>query len=216
MGKTITISFTLLLLIFSCKLPQQEANLKLHHAVLTNEPKAVQKYLKKGASVDYREAKRGWTPLLFAIEDGNSEIVKLLIDQGADVNIVSTMNNVSPLQRAAAKGDLDIVKMLVRQGADIDHQDAKLRSTPLMWATVNGHINTARYLLENDALFNVRGNRGESALFLAVSTEQIDMVALLVSYNAITDRPDIYGNTPLQKAKELKNIKIINLLNNAP
>lgn len=202
-----------LCLVAGCKLQQQEANAKLHQAVLMNEAKAVKKYLLKGALVDHQEDNRGWTPLLFAIEAENDEIATILVDRGADVNMISTKDQVSPLQRAASKGNLKMISLLIRKGADVNHQDAQLRSTPLMWACINGHEDAARFLLDNGALINVRGNRGESALFLAVSAQQVNVVELLVSYLAIRDRPDIYGITPLQKARELKNNDIINILN---
>ena len=200
-------------LMADCKLQQSEANAKLHQAVLSNQTKAVKKYLKQGASVNYREDNRGWTPLLFAVEAEHYEMVKILVDGGADINMASTKNQVSPLQRAAAKGNLDIIKLLIKGGADLDHQDTKLRSTPLMWACVHGQEAAARLLLDHGALINVRGNRGESALFLAVSAQQVNLVELLISYDAITDRPDIYGITPLQKAMELKNTEMVKILN---
>ncbi len=199
-------------LLTGCKLQQPEANAKLHNAVLTNEISVVKKWLRKGASVNYQEDRRGWTPLLFAVEASNYEMAKVLLDHSADPNILSTKNQISPLQRAASKGNLDIIKLLISAGAELDHQDAQLRSTPLMWACLQGHEKAAHLLLDSGALINVRGNRGESALFLAVSTQQTSVVKLLVSYGAITDRPDIYGITPLQKATELKNQDIITLL----
>ena len=215
MQKPNFITYILVLaLLAGCKLQQPAANSRLHQAVLTGDAKAVKKFLVKGASVNYQEEKRGWTPLLFAVEQDNAELVKILVDHGADVNMISTKNRVSSLQRAASKGNIEIMKMLITKGADLDHQDAQLRSTPLMWTAVNGHEDAARLLLDNGALINARGNRGESALFLAVSAEKANMVSILISYDVIKDRPDIYGKTPMQKATELNNREIVNLLSN--
>jgi len=165
-----------------------------------------------GASANYREDDRGWIPLLFASEAGDERIVRILIDYGADVNMVSSKDKISPLQRSAAKGSPSIVKILIPEGADINHQDAHLRSTPLMWAAAQGHKEVAQILLINNVLKDVRGNRGESALFLAVSAEQVDVVKLLLSFDVNKERPDIYGKTPLQKATELNNLEIMQLL----
>ena len=77
------------LLLQSCKIQPQLATLKLHQAVLLDDAKAAEKYIKKGASVNSREGDRGWTPLLFASEAGSTKIVALLIDHEAEVNMVS-------------------------------------------------------------------------------------------------------------------------------
>lgn len=209
--------FFLAILIFiasSCKIPPQKATQNLYSAVLLNDVANVKKYIQKGANVNTQENQRGWTPLLFASEAGYFDIAKILVENGADVNIASSKNKTAPLNRAASNGYINIVRLLVENGADIDYQDAKLKSTPLMRASANGHKKVVEILLNNDALINVRGHRGESALFLAVSAEHVDVVKLLLSHGAITDRVDIYGKTPLQKAKELNNQELINLLNN--
>ena len=199
-------------LICGCQTSSLDYTAKLHRAVMTNKVNAVKRYIKKGGSVNYREGARGWTPLLFATESGHTDIAKILIENGADVNMASSEDKVSPLQRAASKGNVDLVSHYLDKGAEIDYQDYRLRSTALMWAAANGHDKVASVLLEQGALINVRGNRGESALLLAVSAQNVDLVKLLLSFNAIIDRPDVYGITPLQKAKQLKNKELIDLL----
>ena len=104
--------------------------------------------------------------------------------------------------------------MLLESGAEIDYQDAKLRSTPLMRASANGHLEVGKFLLENGALVDVRGNQGESALYLAIAADKVELVKLLLAHNAATDRDNIYGKTPIQKAKEMGNEEIIKLLSN--
>ena len=203
---------TILAFMGGCKLQPQRATQKLHGAVLDGKTKAAQRYLVRGASPNYKSGDRGWTPLLFAAEAGYIKVTEVLINHGADADVVSTQDEVSPLQRASARGYLPIVRLLVESGADIDHQDSQFRSTALMWACINGHYEVAQYLLDQEALINVRGNRGESALFLAVSAQHMEIVRLLLSYNAIKDRPDIYGKTPLEKAKELGDQQIVDLL----
>lgn len=207
------LSIIVLLLLPTCKINQQVANEGLERAVLANDLNGIKNYLRKGASVNYHEPEKGWTPLLFAVEGGETEIARFLLDNGADPNEVSVENKVSPLQRAASNGFLEIADMLLKKGADLDHQDSKLGATPLMLAAVNGHADVLALLLKQQALIDVRGHRGESALFLAVSGEHTEVVKMLLAAGANKERPDIYGKTCLQKATELNNNKIINLLN---
>ena len=197
-----------------CRLSPIGETARLHQAVLNQKVNSVKRYIKWGAFVNSRESERGWTPLLYAAELENYQIAEILIDHGADVNMLSSEDKVSPLQRAAAKGDLRMINLLLTHGAHIDHQDNKLRSTPLMWASANSHFQAVKVLLDSGSLVDVRGNRGESALFLAVSAQNVDIVKLLLSFNAIKDRPDIYGITPIYKAKQLGNEELVDLLSN--
>ncbi len=208
--------FLLLNLIFilfsGCVTHSQKAGGGLKNAVLNADTESAEHSLELGADVNLKDQNRGWTPLLFATEAGDTKMVALLLKYGADPNLVSNKNRISALHRAASHGYLKIAERLVEKGADINYQDGQLKSTPLMWAAVNNHRRMVQYLLENNALVNVRGNRGESALLLAVSGRSYDVVKLLLAYGAVKDRPDIYGVTPLQKAIRLKDENIIELL----
>ena len=65
---------------------------------------------------------RRWTALSFAVNQGHTDIVKLLLSRGAAVE--GSMNNPAdittetPLQLAAAAGDSSIVELLLEKGAD--------------------------------------------------------------------------------------------------
>lgn len=83
--------------------------------------------LSQGRSINERSAtKFGWTPLIAAIYQNNSNVVDFLIKAGADVNAGDT-NGVTPLMWAIGRGDegLDLVKTLVANGADINATDRR-------------------------------------------------------------------------------------------
>ena len=61
------------------------ANTPLHAAVAGGRPRVAEALVRHGADVNLR-AGSGWTPLLIASNDGNAELVTLLLTAGADVN----------------------------------------------------------------------------------------------------------------------------------
>ena len=71
-------------------------------------------------------------PLYHAVNNGNLEIVKLLVENGADVNVKNVVGQ-TPLHEAARCGYFEIVKYLIDKGADINAYDCVER-TPLDYA----------------------------------------------------------------------------------
>ena len=86
----------------------------------------VQALLKGGRAIDERDSriKFGWTPLIAAIYQGNTNVVHYLIASGANVNLPDNSGE-TPLMWATARGDggLDIVKDLISHGADVNAKD---------------------------------------------------------------------------------------------
>ena len=69
----------------------------------------------------------GMTPLLFAVRDGNTSMVRLLLELGADINQTSG-NHTSPLLIALLNGQVALATELLSRGADPNVTDDYTRA----------------------------------------------------------------------------------------
>ncbi|MGA2093145.1 MAG: ankyrin repeat domain-containing protein [Sedimentisphaerales bacterium] len=69
--------------------------------------------LGKGIEVNTRD-RRGETALTMAVQNGNIEIVRLLLEKGADANVKNT-DGITALIIAAGEGHTEIVKLLLKK-----------------------------------------------------------------------------------------------------
>ncbi len=93
------------------------------------------------------------TPLMKAVEGGNSDAVRQLLNSGVNVNEKSDYD-IGPggkewtaLHLAAKRGDVNITRLLLDHGAD-PGIGTKFGWTPLKWAEHNGHTFVAKILRE--------------------------------------------------------------------
>jgi uncharacterized protein len=91
--------------------------------------------LKEGRSINERDArvKFGWTPLIAAIYQRNTNVVNYLIDSGADVNIPDSSGKTAIMWALGNDENIDIVKFLIAHGADLNAKD-KMGATVLSYA----------------------------------------------------------------------------------
>ena len=61
----------------------------------------------------------GWTPLVWAIENGHSHVVKYLLNSDANIHSRDTEGNAC-IHWGAYSGNTDIIKLLMSKGADIE------------------------------------------------------------------------------------------------
>ena len=96
----------------------------------------VKALLKEGRSINEREprVKFGWTPLIAAIYQRNTNVVHYLIESGADVNIPDSSGETALMWAMGNDENIDIVKFLIAHGADLNAKD-KMRATALAYAS---------------------------------------------------------------------------------
>jgi ankyrin repeat protein len=99
----------------------------------------------------------GFTPLLFAVRNGDIQSARLLLAAGADVND-STPSGVSALVLAAHSGQGRVAELLVERGADVHSADAGY--TALHGAVLRGDRDLVRSLLARGADPSARLTRG--------------------------------------------------------
>ncbi|MBT0652306.1 ankyrin repeat domain-containing protein [Geomobilimonas luticola] len=200
---------------------KRSVNGELFDAVLANDTGKVKTLLKKKADVNYSEsinkAKGGaideWTPLMSAVMNENTEMVKLLVGAGAWVNYMNS-EAVNALWIAANKGNLPLVKYLVSRGAYIDNQGVD-DMTPLMLAAINGNYALAKFLIKSRADLNLKHKEGDSALMFAVSRGHMEMAKLLIDSGANLNIQNKYGITALIIASVEGNSEIVEKLVNS-
>ncbi|RPA97784.1 ankyrin [Choiromyces venosus 120613-1] len=182
------------------------------------------------------------TVLYWAVEDGNLDMVKLLVEEGGaddgrvDVNVADGARETPVLHLAVRQGDPEIVRCLLRRG-DI-HVDARCPSdeTALCWAAREGNLVIVRLLVEeggadinlscgwiqylDSILPPARGENGgdfllRTPLHFAAIRGHLSVVQFLVECERVDiNARDVAGDTPLDHAVRHGDKKIVRVLKN--
>jgi len=162
----------------------------------------------------------GKTPLHWAAQKGDEEAVRLLLSKGADINAfwadvllwdwgkpTEYFQWRTPLHQAILYGHTGIVRVLIDHGADVNacKKDpiAGKRlwvETPLGTAIMYGGGEMARLLLDAGARADLPAEYDQSPLALAVGTDDLDTVRLLLHHGADIHEIDSDGSTLLHRA----------------
>ncbi|CAG9983235.1 unnamed protein product [Clonostachys byssicola] len=142
----------------------------------------------------------GRTPLSYAAEEGNEDVVELLIKKNVDLN-VKDEEDCAPLLLAAKAGNHTIVEILLaEEGVEVNTRDIN-GQTPLSQAAENGSKLVVRTLLDKDGVdINLQDKYGQTPLLLAARNGHEAVVRLLIDKNSNPNAKDIDGWTPLSLA----------------
>jgi ankyrin repeat protein len=119
----------------------------------------------------------GNTPLLLAVNKGDTEEVRHLIEAGADVNAANNAG-VTPLMNAGGMGNKEAVELLIQKGADVNHRTSG-NYTPLMQAALVGQLEIVKILLDAGADPTVKDTGGRTAMDYAEERDRKDIGDLL-------------------------------------
>ena len=133
----------------------------------------------------------GFTALLWAVQQGNEEVVRLLLAQDSVNPYKPNKSGITPLYRASQRGYEGMVKLLLaRKDVNADKPNKHGR-TPLWWASRNGHAGVVKLLLaRNDVNPNKPNEHGDTPLCSASYRGHEGVVKLLIA------RDDVYADKP--------------------
>ena len=143
--------------------------------------------------------------------EGQIEIVKLLLEKGVDVNVKSDFMQMTALHYAAYKGTPEMVQELLKHNPNMDDTNEYGKS-PLFWAIHNKkrRLEIGRLLLTNGCNVNLQDNAGNTALCQSVVRNDSAFMALLLEHGADVRIGDL-GLIPLDLILLVKDKKILKL-----
>ena len=144
--------------------------------------KAVELVLNEGVDINI-PGKSNRTPLLWACSSASGEFIKTLIDLGADVNAQRADEEVVPLCLAASWNNYMAVDILLKHGADVGLPNIS-KNLQLHQCVVDGQFGVLRLLIDSGCDINVRNNKGQSLLYLAVKNKHKCIVKYLLENKA--------------------------------
>ena len=187
----------------------------LFEAVEQNDVPRAKRLLQGGASVHVFNHNRQ-TPLTFAIENENLDMVRLLIQHGAEVFEGSFWFNSFWQKNYSATGGAhpeEIINFLFQEKKiGIDQLDFS-GSTLLIEALLQSDCDLAKRLLEAGADVNIPSRCGTTALMVAVEHERCNhLIVTLIEKGALIDAQDVEGDTVLMRAVNSENEEAFKML----
>ncbi len=213
---------------FSANAKDRDGDPLLGNVALLGCKEAVDILLDHGAEIN-ASTSSGRTALSLAVEDKQTDIVRLLLDRGADPNVGidtaplyyaadtetcslllahrASINGPdhakkAPLHSAAEVGHLDVVKVLLRAGANVLAVDSG-GLTPVIRAAQNGQWDCVTFMVEsggNVSEFD-RSDDNKTALHYAALAHELNAIKALVARGAPRDAVDQSGRTPIDYAR---------------
>jgi cytohesin len=203
------------------RVQQAKKNKSLFEAVKKADVEQVKSLIAEGADVDAKwrdvyntnakdlygtDIKRRMerTPLWYAVDVCEIEVVKLLVEAGTDVNA----GLLPPLFQAVLKNNTEIAEYLIDHGANLNYpQDWN----PLEIAPyTSNNIEMVKLLIARGA--DINSGVGLTALQASISAGRRDIFDLLIQCGADANTPDKGGYTPLYFAVHNDDLDYLKIL----
>jgi len=154
----------------------------IYGAIRSGDVARLKAMLARSPDLINKRGDMGITPLHIAAEEGNVDIIKLLIENGLHTGVVDWIGNTA-LHVASAKGHTQAVAVLHEHGADPAARNNQ-SDTPLHLAADAGHVDVARLLIEIGADINGLDYRNQTPLKRAQDRGRKEIVELLLKHGA--------------------------------
>ncbi|XP_071171909.1 ankyrin repeat domain-containing protein 6-like [Mytilus edulis] len=158
-------------------------------------------------SIAYKDC----TPLILSTKLGLVKVVQHLLSLGADTNW-QDKNGRSALTHACISGNTEIIRELFKAGCNLNRPTV-FGDRPIHEAVVYGRLEAVEVLLKAGVDINSKNSiTKQTALQLAVLSEQKEVVDLLIQKNVAIDIPTFEGETALHYAVQVNDFRIVKSL----
>ncbi|MDH5680718.1 MAG: ankyrin repeat domain-containing protein [Spirochaetota bacterium] len=182
----------------------------LHRAIRAGKMDITKYLVDKGAQLNNRTLKAGFTPLDIAVASGKIELVDYLLDRGASLNAVDNSGD-SLLLTSLGYKKIEMAKFLIKKGIDI-HIKNKSGWTALHSAASRGRLDIIKMLINKGSGINAKTTDAGTALSYAAGAGHVEIVNYLIDKGAKLNAVDINGNTALHLATQWGKTEVVRLL----
>lgn len=162
------------------------------HHLLDEDEDRLRADLAAGVNVN-AQGRDGLTPLMWAVASASHYGVRRLLEAGANPNI-RTAKGHSAMSTALVQADPDLLQLLLAHSGDPNLLDPD--NKPLLHKlAINGDKVKISRLLAASADINIRNKAGESAMMVAETFNQYDVILLLIEQGADIHLKDNFGWT---------------------
>jgi len=168
--------------IWAGKLYFTPANWDIDDAIRFGDVARVKHLLSIQPELVSKRDKRGRTPLYRAADEGNKDVVQMLLSHKADINAKNDMGE-TPLNWMISVGNKKGAEVLLSFNADVNAGNSR-GYTPLHYTAIMNRKEIAELLLAHHADINARtgGGKGGTPLDVAVMVKRNEMAELFRSH----------------------------------
>jgi ankyrin repeat protein len=161
----------------------------------------IEELVRRGADVS-AGSKTGFTALMFAAQQGDVDIAKILVRAGAKPNDPQPKTLLTPLIIASAMGHVQTVDYLLDNGADPNHIEAR------------GYVALHLVVRDSDYGIDLKGKDNIVAIVKSLLAHKADPnIRLKQQRPAVTTNEiSLQGSTPLVLAAEVNNLEVVKAL----
>ena len=173
----------------------------VYYSAKNNWPTILSELLEKRVNINALSG--GQTPLYAACKEGHETVVTLLLNNGADPNVknklrvTASKDYLYPLQAAVRRGNAAICNMLLQKGATLDQPGEPLlhiacsavadelkRDEGAENRSAEHGLSTVTLLLQQGVDVNAVSDEGDTALYRACISQQLEVVQILLEAGA--------------------------------
>lgn len=185
----------------------------LQSAVMVNDEDMVSWLLKRGAQINTPAAEYSWidnggagNSLQWAVRNGNTKIISLLLNHGEDINRApSGYCEATVLTAAVQESNYEMVEYLLSAGADVN--DCRGGKTALEAAIEGKDAKIISALLEAGA-----DPSKDNSIWFAAKESDVELILVLLGKGADINKIRYSIPTALYQAVEAKNLQLVQFL----